>query len=162
MDSYSLISGVVFHFMVEKNEIALRLNPFTGMEQVIVNGVLVKKQRVVSSTSVINFQIDGNAYRIDLLVKNVLKGPVLCTLYKSEVPIRKKKLVLIDEGYQEPAYTKLWFIIIVGVLLGVVRALLDLPIWFTVICLVPFLVFVFYVELKYKYAPKFVEEDIDL
>ena len=92
----SFFHGYSFKFRHNENEIVAWYGAFSGMEKVSVNGSLQAIQRDFRRNTKNIFIIDGEKYTTQLDVKSLLKGPITCTLYHKEVPLKRQHLVYPD------------------------------------------------------------------
>lgn len=128
--SFSFFRGYSFSFKTEGCYIEAWFSSFSGLEKVFVNGVLVSSQRNFSKDSTSAFKIGENEYSTTLQVKNLLKGPFVCTLSKNGTAFKRQRLVFPQENNQSrkvPYLFQFLLFILLGIVFSVSKSFFDLP-----------------------------------
>lgn len=126
-----LKKGISFNFQDDGNQIAFKSSPYSGLEEVFVNGKSITSQKNYSKKSTADFNLDGNAYTIELKVVSMMKGPITCTLKKGDTAIKKKQIVFIKPDNNSSSLTrnpkKYIFAAIAGILFVFIKIYFELP-----------------------------------
>jgi len=130
---FSFLNGYSFLFEDGRNIIEAWFSSLSGTEKIFFNGELILEGRNLSRSSSCEFEKSGEKYRISIEMVSALKGPFICALYKNETLHQQKQLVFRNQGPQKPFYSKFWFYILVGLVLGVLQALVGMPFWVVIL-----------------------------
>ncbi len=130
---FSFLRGCTFRFEDGPLIIESWFSLFTGLEKVSVNGELIFQQRNLSADSSVTFDINGNCYHSTLSIISFLKGPFVCSLYKNGKLYKQQKLVFGDPNYKVPWYLKYWFVVLFGLILGLLSTYFKFPIWIALV-----------------------------
>jgi len=130
-NSVNLKKGVSFKFEDMGNQINLKSKPFSGLEEVFLNGELISSKKSFSKNSSASFEIGKDVYSLDLRIVSMLKGPIICTLNKNGNPHKKKQIVFKhSEGKGElnnGSFLKYTLFALLGILIVVVKIYWNLP-----------------------------------
>jgi len=159
-----LKKGISFSFQDDGDQINFKSSPYSGLEEVYVNGKLITSQKNYSKKSSADFELDGNAYTIELEVVSMMKGPINCTLKKGDSAIKKKQIVFIKPDNDSSSITgnpkKYIFAAIAGMLFAFIKIYLELPFesfyYFIGAVILFFLVF----EYTNQEDPKFLMKEV--
>ena len=126
-DTFSCIRGYSFTFKDNENHIQAWFSAISGKEKVFVNDELVSTQRNFSRSSVNTFSIDDDVYSTEIDVRNIFKGPFICTLFKNNKPFKRKKLLFhaINKNKRQIFYDFIPYLIL-GIIMGVAGAYFKL------------------------------------
>ncbi len=117
--AFSFLNGYSFTFTEGDDQIVAWFSAFSGKEKVFVNGALISEQRNYSTDSTNTFTIGENSYSTNLLVKNIFKGPFVCTLFKNGKEHKRKKLIFPTPTKNKKSFfLYLVFFIFIGILFG--------------------------------------------
>ena len=159
--SVNLKKGVSFEFEDAGYKIIFKSSPYSGLEEVFVNGELATSKKSYSKNSTLNFDIEADAYSLVLEVVSMLKGPIICTLNKNGIPQKKKQIVCKlpeDKG----TYKKYAIGALLGIIFVVIKIYWDLPFVSFIYFLGAVFVFFFIFEALKQEDPEFLLEDVEI
>ncbi len=124
--SVNLKKGVSFEFEDSGNKITFRSSPFSGLEEVLVNGELVTSKKSYSKISTLEFPIGDDTYAIVIELVSMIKGPIICTLMKNGAVQKKKQIVfkLPDTKFSKKLYA---FCALLGAFFVFIQVYFELP-----------------------------------
>ena len=154
-NQFSFLKGYSFIFKDGSNTIELWFSCLSGLEKVKVNGELVVKQRSLSIDSNNSFKIENSIYRTNLKVKNIFKGPYICSLFKNEKLLKQQKLTFPGHGKNAPWYGKWWFSIMLGLFIAITSTVFKYPLWAGFILMIVIFIFIY---MKGSNQKPFIEE----
>ena len=128
----SLKAGAVFTFQLEEGLITYKCSPFSGKEEVLVNGETISQNHNFKLKSHHTFNIDDIEYEITFESKDLIKGNSECSLKKSGHLLKTYKLTHTKSAYKPPAIFRIIFVFIFA-MIGVGISQNSIPIWVSVI-----------------------------
>jgi len=175
-ENLNLKEGLLFTFDDLDNQIELKCSPYSGLEEVFVNGELVTSKRSYSKNSTVNFDIGKNAYTLNLKTDSLLKGPITCTLSRNGTPQKKKQIVIIPPeietvpsekvALKKSSYKEYVLYFILGILFVIVKIQWELPFVSFFYFIGAVFIFVLIIESRKHYKkpddPRVIMKDVEI
>lgn len=92
VDTFSYFKGYTFFFELDDNKIIAWFSCFSGREKIFLNGKVISSRLAFTKRSKHSFLIGDDQYSVELHVKNLLLGPIICELQKNGEMVKSKKL----------------------------------------------------------------------
>jgi hypothetical protein len=143
----SLQAGAIFKFQVEEAQIIYKCTPFSGKEEILVNGETISQSQNFKLKSQHTFSIDNVEYEVTFESKDLVKGNSECSLKQSGQLLKTYKLKYIKSSNKPPVIYRL-ISLILCVTLGVGISQKAIPIWGAVILGVVALLIIFITTFK--------------
>lgn len=124
-DKVTLTNGYWFYFRDENRQFAIHGSGYSGKESVYLNDQLISSLRNYRRHSQHQFNVAQDNYRVEFNVTSILKGEIVCSLYKNEQLLETEtKAYTQDTTSTSLKKIGLFFVggIITGALAGLIAA----------------------------------------
>ena len=140
-----LIRGVCFESNDVENIIKVWISSMSGMERIYFNEVLVSEKRSTSLKSECDFVIDGDEFKVNIEVINIINGKLLCILSKNNTVIKKLGCKFNKVSY---GFVFMLIIIMSFVLYAIFGMYIDIPKWGLILFITLVFAFKFFMSKK--------------